>query len=145
MLAALLFTCAWWIGLWDLHAVKSWGMGSIAFYFAMAAAIYLEARLVSPRILERGEMDLQQFHYEQGRKYLSGYTVLCLVTILANSLLGEAGSQWSAQNLAIVPMTVATAAAAIFITNSWVQALALAVQILGWIWYFTALQTSLTD
>lgn len=50
MLVALLFTCAWWIGLWDLHAVKSWDIGSIAFYFAMAAGIYLYARLVSPRI-----------------------------------------------------------------------------------------------
>jgi hypothetical protein len=36
-LVARLFTCAWWIGLWDLHAVKSWDIGSIAFYFPMAA------------------------------------------------------------------------------------------------------------
>ena len=27
MLVALLFTCAWWIGLWDLHVVKSWDIG----------------------------------------------------------------------------------------------------------------------
>jgi hypothetical protein len=37
MLVALLFTCAWWIGLWDLHAVTSWNVGSIAFYFSIAA------------------------------------------------------------------------------------------------------------
>jgi hypothetical protein len=60
-------------------------------------------------------------------------------------VLGQAGSQWSAQNLAIIPMTLATAAAAIFIRNSWIQALALVIQISGWIWYFTALQTSLSD
>jgi hypothetical protein len=68
MLAALLFTCAWWIGLWDLHAVTTWDIGSIAFYFSMAAGIYLNARLVSPRIPESGEIDLQRFHSEEGRE-----------------------------------------------------------------------------
>lgn len=29
---ALLFTCAWWIGLWDWHAVGSWDIGPIAIY-----------------------------------------------------------------------------------------------------------------
>ena len=37
----------------------------------MAAGIYLYARLVSPRIPESGEIDLQRFHSEEGRKYLS--------------------------------------------------------------------------
>jgi hypothetical protein len=76
MLVALLFTCAWWIGLWDLHVVKSWDIGSIAFYFSIAAGIYLNARLVSPRIPETGEIDLQRFHSEEGRKYLIAYTIL---------------------------------------------------------------------
>jgi hypothetical protein len=65
MLVALLFTCAWWIGLWDLHVVKSWDIGSIAFYFSIAAGIYLNARLVSPRIPESGEIGC-------GRLLLSG-------------------------------------------------------------------------
>jgi hypothetical protein len=39
MLVAVLFTCAWWIGLWDLHVVRSWDIGSIAFYFSIAAGI----------------------------------------------------------------------------------------------------------
>jgi hypothetical protein len=145
MLVALLFTCAWWIGLWDLHTVKTWDMGSIAFYFSMAAAIYLQARIVSPRIPERGEIDLERFHSEEGRKYLIGYSILCLVTVVANAVLGQAGSQWPAQNLVIIPMTLATATAAIFIRNAWVQAIALVIQIGGWIWYFTALQTALSE
>ncbi len=83
MLVALLFTCAWWFGLWDLHAVTSWDIGAIAFYFAMAAGIYLYARLVSPRIPESGEIDLQRFHSEEGRKYLIAYTILGVVTVVA--------------------------------------------------------------
>jgi hypothetical protein len=70
MLALLLFTCARWIGLWDLHTLKIWDIGSIAFYFSVAAGIYLQARLVSPRIPEKGEINLQEFHREEGRKYL---------------------------------------------------------------------------
>jgi len=146
MLVALLFTCAWWIGLWDLHAVRSWDIGSIAFYFSMAAGIYLYARLVSPRIPEKGEINLQRFHSEEGRKYLIAYTILGAVTVLANAKLGQAAgaSQWPAQNMVIAPMTIVTGVAAIFINSNWVQILALVIQIGGWIWYFAALQTALS-
>ncbi len=146
MLAALLFTCAWWIGLWDLHTMEIWDIGSVAFYFSMAAGIYLQARLVSPRVPERGEIDLQQFHREEGRKYLIAYTILGVVTVITNAMLGQTAdaSQWTAQNLVIVPMTLATGAAAIFIERRWVQGLALAIQLGGWLWYFAALQTALS-
>jgi hypothetical protein len=146
MLAALLFTCAWWIGLWDLHTTTVWSIGSIAFYFSMAAGIYLNARLVSPRIPETGEVDLRAFHADQGRKYLVSFAVLYAVTVYVNAALGPGGSaaQWPAQNMVIAPMTVATIIAAIFIRQTWVQALAVAIQILGWIWYFAALQSALS-
>jgi len=35
-----------------------WNIGAVAFYFSVAAAIYLNAQLVSPRIAEQGEIDL---------------------------------------------------------------------------------------
>jgi hypothetical protein len=146
MCAALLFTCAWWIGLWDLHATSVWRVSSIAFYFSVAAGIYLNARLVSPSIPEQGEVDLRAFHVDEGRKYLVAYTVLSLVTIVTNAGLGPGGSavQWPAQNFVIVPMTVATGIAAIFIRRPWVQAFAVAIQILGWLWYFAKLQSALS-
>ena len=146
MLATLLFTCAWWIGLWDLHAVKVWDIGSIAFYFSIAAGIYLQARLVSPRIPEKDEVDLERFHLEAGRKYLIAYAILGGVTVITNAVLGQAAgaAQWSAQNLVIAPMTVATASAALFVNTRWLQSLALIVQIVGWVWYFAALQSALS-
>jgi hypothetical protein len=123
-----------------------WDIGSIAFYFSVAAGIYLQARLVSPRIPEKGSIDLQQFHREEGRKYLIAYTILGAVTVVTNAMLGQTAgaSQWPAQNLVIVPMTLATGVAAIFIKRPWVQGLALAIQIGGWIWYFAALQAALS-
>ncbi len=146
MCAALMFTCAWWIGLWDLHAVTTWSVGSVAFYFVVAAGIYLNARLVSPRIPEQGEIDLQAFHADEGRKYLLAYTVLSLVTIITNAGLGQGASamQWPAQNYVIVPMAIATGIAAIFIRKSWIQAVAVAIQLLGWLWYFAKLQSGLS-
>ena len=112
MLAALLFTCAWWIGLWDLRTTRTWDVGSIAFYFAIAAGIYLQARLVSPRIPERGELDLKAFHTEEGRKYLVAYAILSWITVAVNAFLGQANgiAQWSEQNVVILPMALATSA-----------------------------------
>ena len=146
MCAALLFTCAWWIGLWDLHTVAVWSVGSVAFYFSVAAGIYLNARLVSPIIPEHGEIDLPAFHANEGRKYLLAYTVLSVVTVITNAGLGQGGSavQWPAQNRVIAPMTVVTGIAAIFIRTRWVQAVAVAIQILGWLWYFAKLQSALS-
>jgi hypothetical protein len=147
MLAALLFTCAWWIGLWDLHAMQTWDVGSIAFYFSIAAGIYLQARLVSPRIPERGAIDLQEFHAGEGRKYLVAYAILSWVTVATNTFLGQANgiSQWPEQNVVIVPMALATSVAAVYIRRRWVQSLALVIQIAGWIWYFARLQSALSD
>ena len=143
MLGSLLFTCAWWIGLWDLHTRRSWDIGSISFFFSMAAGIYLFARMVSPRIPEKGEIDLQEFHTEEGRKYLIVYTILSALTVVTNAMLGQANgiSQWIQQNAAIAPMTLATVVAAILIKRSWIQSLALVIQIGGWIWYYIGLQT----
>ena len=109
MFAALLFTCAWWIGLWDLHAVQVWDIGTIAFYFSIAAGIYLLAQMVSPRIPEKDDADLKQFHAEQGRKYLIVYSILGVATVITNAMLGETSDamQWPAQNLVIAPMTFA--------------------------------------
>ena len=102
--------------------------------------------MVSPRIPEKGEIDLKAFHIEEGRKYLIAYAILAWVTVVTNAVLGHANgiSQWPQQNIVIVPMATATVVAAIFIRKSWVQSLALAIQIGGWIWYFVALQTALS-
>ena len=89
-------------------------------------------------IPEKGEIDLQAFHIEEGRKCLIAYAVLAWVTVATNAVLGHANG------IVIVPMAIATVVAAIFIKKSWVQSLALAIQIGGWIWYFVALQTALS-
>ena len=56
----------------------------------MAVGIYLYARMVSPRIPEKGEIDLQKFHIEESRKYLIAYAILAWVTVFTNAVLGQA-------------------------------------------------------
>ncbi len=146
MLAGMLFTCAWWIGLWDLRTVRVWSVGSIAFFFSVAAGMYLFARLVSPHIPERGDVDLRQFHAQEGRKYLIAYAALSWITVGVNAEFGTtaAAMQWATQNFAIAPMALATTAAAVFTKQDWVQSLALAIQIVGWFCYFAFLQSPLS-
>src|SRR5262245_53697929 len=62
MLAGLAFTCAWWIGLWDLHTTAVWDVGTVAFFFLIAAGVYLYARLVSPAVEPHDQIDLREFH-----------------------------------------------------------------------------------
>lgn len=145
MLAGLLFTCAWWIGMWDLHTVPVWSVGLIAFYFSVAAGMYLYVRLVSPHVPERGDLDLKRFHAEEGRKYLIAYAILSWITVGVNAGMGSTANamQWAAQNFAMIPMALATTAAAVFVRLAWVQALALIIQIVGWFCYFAFLQSAL--
>ena len=46
--------------------------------------------MVSPRIPEKGEIDLQKFHIEESRKYLIAYAILAWVTVFTNAVLGQA-------------------------------------------------------
>jgi hypothetical protein len=69
-----------------------------------------------------------------------------MLTIITNAGLGQGGSavQWPAQNMVIVPMTLATGLAAIFIRQPWIQAAAVSIQITGWFLYFVKLQSGLS-
>jgi len=60
----------------------------------------------------------------------------------SRSVQGGSAMQCPAQNIVIVPMTVATGIAAIFIRKKWVQVFAVAIQIVGWLWYFAKLQSA---
>ena len=95
-------TCAWWIGLWDLHAVRSWDIGSIAFYFSIAAGIYLNARL---------DNSLR----DHGGNQCQAWPIRRRVAVAGAEYRFEPDWQM------VVPMTIASGVAAIFIRSRWVQ------------------------
>lgn len=143
MLASLLAVAAWWIGVWDLRGIGVWTMPSVGFFFAVACLMYLEVRLVCPRIVGDGEADLISFHLTEGRKYIGAYCLIMLVTAATNAFFADGSATWVAQNYAIVPMAIGSFAAAIFITTRWVQVAAVLVQLAMWCFYFTAFQPAL--
>ena len=143
MLASLLAVAAWWIGVWDLRGIGVWTMPSIFFFFAVACLMYLEVRLVCPRIAGEGTIDLVAFHRTEGRKYLAAYSLVTLVTVATNAFFSGGDPVWAAQNYAVIPMAIGTVAAAIFVSVAWVQYLAILIQIAMWLWYFAALQPPL--
>ena len=144
MLASLLAVTAWWIGVWDLRGIAVWTMPNVGFFFAVACLMYLEVRLVCPRISADSEADLASFHRTEGRKYVGAYCLVMVVTAATNAFFASGSGTWVAQNYAIVPMAVLSLAAAIFITVRWIQITVVLVQVAMWCWYFMAFQPALT-
>ncbi|MDB5677497.1 hypothetical protein [Sphingomonas bacterium] len=144
MFVSLLSVTAWWIGVWDLRGIGVWSMPVIGFFFTVGCLLYLLVRLVCPRIPSDGPIDLESFHRTEGRKYISAYFLLTLVTIGTNSFFSGGIPIWVTQNYAVVPMALASLAAAVFASIRWVQTVAIVVIVAMWVWYFVALQPAMT-
>ncbi|HEY3638251.1 MAG TPA: hypothetical protein VGK90_08850 [Rhizomicrobium sp.] len=144
MLNALLTIVANWIGFWDMRQLPSWGVGTIMFTLAMAIANYLQAALVCPEVFSEGPIDLAAFHEQQGRRYIVAFVISLLFALSANVLFGSAYnlSEWSEQDLAVVPMLFVSVLAAVFLGRK--TQIVLLVCLAGiWGFYFTKLQAAL--
>jgi uncharacterized membrane protein len=143
MIVSLLTVAAWWIGLWDLRGKDVWSMGVLGLFFGVACLMYLQVRLVCPRIATDGPVDLDAFHRNESRKYIGAYFFICLVAIGVNTFFTGGNPIWETQNYAMTPMALASLAAIALPTVGWVQIAAIVVQLAMWGWYFAALQPPL--
>lgn len=143
MLNVLLAIVAWWLSLWDLRSEQRWDMAIVLVFFAVACLLYVLARMVSAPIAAEGPVDLQRYHFEEGRKYAGLFAVECAITIGTVFLYGSASQNWVASNWATAPTLVASAAAAMT-KNRWVQTAAITVIMLLWVPYFVTLQGALS-
>lgn len=146
MLVALLATASWWISTWDLHDQKAWPVGLIAFFFLMASGIYLLTRMVCPRIPHDGPLDLRAFHAGEGRKYMIWFGVLAGVSALTNFVMGQSSGigTWLAQNVTVIPMTLASFIAGAFTRSRVVQFACLTIVLTAWAIYYSVLQPPLS-
>ena len=144
MLNAFLVIIANWISFWDLRAMPSWSMLAIAFMLLMAFANYLQAALVCPQVPKEGLVDLNVYHAEQGRRYIGATVASVALAVVANVVFGNTlnVAEWSAQNIAVVPMLLAAVLAMIFRAR-WVQIAMPIVLMAIWIFYFSDLQDAL--
>jgi hypothetical protein len=145
MLNAFIIIIANWISFWDLRSMPSWNMLAVAFLIVMAFANYLQAALVCPEVPREGAVDLAAFHEQQSRRYIGAFLVSGMLALAANVIFGNMlnVSEWSAQNLAVVPMVIAAALAAL-VRVRWVQIAMPIVIAAAWIFYFSFLQSALS-
>jgi len=143
MLNILLTIVAWWLSLWDLRAEARWPMPTVLALFVVACVLYVLARMVSAPIPQKGVVDLQRHHREEGRKYAALFAVECALTVGAVHLYGSSSQNWIASNWATWPSLAAAVAAAIF-PHRWVQSVAILVILAMWVWYFATLQGALS-
>jgi hypothetical protein len=144
MLNALLVIVSWWLALWDLRSIAVWTMPTVLILFGAACLIYLLARLVSPPVPHEGQVDLQEYHQQEGWKYASVFTAIIALTIPLVFVYGASTQNWVAENKSNWPALVAGLAASIS-RNRRVQIAALLVIYGIWVWYFAALQGPLTE
>jgi hypothetical protein len=144
MLNAFVTILADWISFWDMRTLPSWSILTIVFTMLMAIVNYLQAALVCPEVPAEGLVDLNAFHAEQGRRYIGAFLASVLLALIGNFVFGNMlnVSEWTAQNVAVVPMAIAAALAMIFRAR-WVQ-IAMPIVLTGlWIYYFSFLQGAL--
>jgi hypothetical protein len=141
---AFIVIIANWISFWDLRILPSWNMLVIAFMLMMAFANYLQAALVCPEVPAEGLVDLRTFHTDQSRRYIGAFLASITLAFIANLVFGNMlnVSEWSAENLAVVPMVVAAALALIF-RSRWMQIAMPIVLMASWTYYFSFLQGAL--
>lgn len=144
MVNALAVIITNWISFWDLRLLPSWSVGTIFFTFLLAFVTYLQAALVCPEPRSEGTIDLCAFHAQQGQRYIGAFAALCAVAVVGNFIYGGTYNvtEWSAQNLAVIPM-LAVALMATIVRRRWVDIAAPIALAALWVFIFVELQGAL--
>jgi len=146
LINAVIVIIANWTSLWDLRGIQSYSIAIIFFTFGLAIVNYLYAALVSLEGRRDGELDLRDYHDQQGRRYIGAFVLSAAMALAANLLFGSAFSigEFLRQNAAVVPMVITSIIAWVFVRRTWVQAAALVALIVIWSFYFGGLQSALS-
>lgn len=145
MVFSLLAVLAWWVGMWGLRDARAWNMGTVCVFFGLAAILYLEARVVCPRIPHEGQIDLIAFHKEEGWKYMTGFAAIAAATIIVNVFFFGQGrfTDFNGTLFAVSVQCVASIIGAVFAAR-WIQIGVAVVIAAFWAWYFYAIQGAFT-
>jgi hypothetical protein len=144
VLNAFITIVADWIGFWDMRTLPSWSVSLIVFVLLMGIANYVQAALVCPEIVSDGIMDLNVFHAQQSRRYISAFLISEVIALLANLIFGAApgATEMLAQNMVVIPM-IFLSLAAVLIRARWIQMAVPVLVSVCWIIYFGELQGAL--
>jgi hypothetical protein len=94
-----------WLGLWGLHAMTNWDIGSILAQFAFAIGLYFICVFAAPGA-EQGKTDTEAFYWAQYRRFYWSYIITITVGIAANTTFLESSdpSLFLKWNIASFPM-----------------------------------------
>jgi hypothetical protein len=129
---------AWWIGIWDFHAIANWPVLSILYNLLAVLCVFLAIAFVCPRLQETETLDLWEFHLEHRKQYIA-FTVASAAIATGDSLYYGYGYGVSGQGIQAVILTATAvfAAVALFTPNARVQLwVALAVNALYFMFFF---------
>jgi hypothetical protein len=143
MIIAVVALFSNWMGLWN-HRNQKLDIVSSAIQFLFTVIQYFTCSIVSPRIPERGTIDLWKYHQQHKRQYLAAFLILGLFAIVPNGYFAWSQGQrdlgrFVVSQLNLVPMMLFVGVA-IFAKPVWIQFTCAAAE-LALIVYFTSMQS----
>ncbi|MBV9700399.1 MAG: hypothetical protein JO078_09775 [Candidatus Eremiobacteraeota bacterium] len=82
--AALMILWANWISLWDLHALRTLTLPTVATGFLYSMLLYSVCAFVSPKLDGEDGMNMKRFHETQSHTYIGAFVVLLVITLPIN-------------------------------------------------------------
>lgn len=126
--SALTVTIGNWAANWPLRSLTSWPAWSVLLSVALVIVQYVFCAFVTPEVPAQGPVDLAGFHEREHRRYAFALGVLCVMSLISNSAMGEAhfyAYWWRDNALSIV--VLALAGFAFYVRPRWAQTLAAAL------------------
>ena len=132
-----------WMALWNHRNLKL-DITSSGIQFLFTIVQYFTCSIVSPRVPERGRIDLWQYHERHKRQYLTAFLILGLFAVSLNTyfwwrLGAHAPYHFLFSQLNIVPVIICVGCA-IFVRPVWLQ-FGLAITVVAMIAYSTSTQS----
>lgn len=97
-----------WLSLWDLRTIKEWDLLTITIQFVFAVVVFLLCVFVAPKVHDEGDIDLEEFYWNQRPSIYSATLALVLLALVANfAFLKSANAAlFLKENLVVLPMLV---------------------------------------
>lgn len=133
-----------WISFWDMHAVSTWTIASIAMVLMQSFVDYMQAALACPEIPPDGEIDLVAFHATRARRYIGAFAVTTVWALVDNLYFGGGYNlaELTMQNFAVVPL-IFVATFATIVRRRWADIVTILLLVAIWSFYLAGLQGAL--
>jgi hypothetical protein len=122
MLNCILLVYVNWLSVWDLRTVQSWDIFTITMQFVLAILLFAVCSLASPEVIGEGQIDLDDFYFEQRPLFYGTWIAAIVVAMIGNLAFLKTNDpalfiRWNSAVLPLVPPTLL----AMFVRARWAQ------------------------